>query len=122
MDPLLIARLQALGRIAIGAGLVLAPSVLGRGWVGESARRPGTRIALAGLGARDLAIGVGAAWALGGGEDARRWLLAGIVADATDLAVTLAHRDQLPALSVIGVGAVAGGSTALGLRLLSALN
>jgi hypothetical protein len=122
VDPLLLARLQALGRIALGAGLVVAPSRLAGAWLGADAARPGTRVALAGLGARDLAIGVGAAWALGGGENARPWLLAGVVADAADLAATLARRDDLPAFGVVAVGAIAACSTALGLRLLSELD
>jgi hypothetical protein len=121
VDALLIARLQALGRVAIGAGLVLAPERLASGWLGADARRPGTRVALAGLGARDLAIGAGAAWALGGGEDARGWLLAGVVVDATDLAVTIARRDALPTFGVVAVGAIAAASTAIGLRLLGEL-
>ena len=122
MEPLLIARLQALGRIALGAGLVLAPARLAAPWLAADAARAGTRVALAGLGARDLAIGLGAAWALGGGENARPWLLAGVIADAADLAVTLARREELPAFGVAAVGAIAAGSTALGLRLLSELD
>ena len=56
------------------------------------------------------------------GENARPWLLAGVIADAADLAVTLARRDDLPAFGVVAVGAIAAGSTALGLRLLSELD
>jgi hypothetical protein len=123
MDLLTLARLHALGRVALGKGLLLAPSLYGTAWLGRgAARRPGTQVALAGLGARDVAIGYGAAWALGGGTGARPWLLAGVLADAVDLAVTIRHRDALPPAAVIGVGALAGGSAALGLWLQRALD
>ena len=119
MNALTLARIQALGRVAIGGALLAAPSNVASGWLGSASRRPATRTALAAVGARDLALGLGAAWALGGGERSRPWLLAGTLADAADLAATLKFRDDLPPLGVIGVGAMAGGSAALGLWLLS---
>ena len=65
---------------------------------------------------------IGAALALGGGESARSWLLAGTFADAIDLAATLKFRDDLPRPGVVGVGLLAGGSAALGARLLTELD
>jgi hypothetical protein len=115
MDLRTIARLQALGRVALGAGLVLAPQRMARPWLGPDAGRPGTQVAVVALGARDLAIGAGTAWAVGGGEPARGWLLAGAIADAADLAATLANRSRLPSFGVAAVGCIAAGSTALGL-------
>ena len=122
MDPRTLARIQALGRVAIGVALIAASSKAAAGWMGEASRRPATQTAVAAVGARDLAIGLGTAWALGGGEGARPWLLAGTLADAIDFAATLKFRNDLPLGGVIGVGALAGGSAALGLGLLSQLD
>ena len=83
---------------------------------------PGTRVATRALGARDLAIGLGTAYAAGQGDGARPWLLAGVLADATDLAATLRARDDLSAAAVAGVGVIAGGSVLLGLWFQAALD
>ena len=115
MDARKLAREHALGRIVVGAGLTLAPRLAGDAWFGSDSRRPATQVAIRALGARDLAIGVGTAYAAGQGYGARPWLLAGILADATDLAATLKARDDLRPLAVAVVGAVAGGSALLGL-------
>ena len=117
MDARTLARLQALGRVAIGAALTLAPERVGAGWIGEDASRPATQVAISALGARDLAIGLGAAYAAGQGHGAGPWLRAGILADATDFAATLRARDHLSPLAVVGVGALAAGSALLGLWL-----
>ena len=117
MDSRKIAREQALGRILVGAGLTLAPGLAGDGWFGADARRPATQVAIRALGARDLAIGLGTAYTAGQGYGTRPWLLAGILADATDFAATLKARDDLTPLAVALVGVVAGGSALLGLWL-----
>src|SRR5688500_12688437 len=100
MDLLTLARIQALGRVAIGAALIAAPSKAAAGWLGDAGRHPATGTAMMALGVRDLALGLGAAWALGGGESSRPWMLAGTLADAVDLAATLRFRDDMPLASV----------------------
>jgi hypothetical protein len=117
MDARTLARVQALGRVAVGTALTLAPGRAGAGWMGHDARRPATQVAISALGARDLAIGLGAAYAAGQGYGAGPWLRAGVLADATDLAATLRARDHLSPLAVAGVGAIAAGSALLGLWL-----
>lgn len=121
MDARTLARLHALGRVALGSGLTLAPRRTGAAWLGRDARRAGTQVATQALGARDLAIGAGAAYAAGQGHGARPWILAGVVADAVDLAATLRARDDLPLPAVAGVGLLAGGSALFGLWLSSEL-
>jgi len=71
---------------------------------------------------RDLAIGVGAAWALGGGGGARPWLLVGALSDAVDFYATTGHRDELPAVAVAGAGALGASSALLGLYLQARLD
>lgn len=118
MEPRTVARILTLGRIAIGAALVVAPARASSGWIGADAERPATQVPLASLGARDVVLGIGGAWA----EDKRPWLLAAAASDLTDLAVTLRHRDALPLLGVIGVGALAGGAAAAGVWAASELD
>jgi hypothetical protein len=117
VDARSLARQQALGRVLVGAALTFAPRRAGAGWMGRDSGRPATQVAIRALGARDLAIGLGTAYAAGQGYGARPWLWAGILADAADLAATLRARDSLPALSVGAVGLVAGGSVLTGLWL-----
>ena len=78
----------ALGRIGLGAVLLIA--------------------------IRDVAIGVGGAAALLSGSDsARAWMLAAAAADLGDLVATLLARDVIPANGVAAVGVLAGGSAAV---------
>jgi hypothetical protein len=122
MDARTIARLHALGRFALGGGLVVAPGLVAGGWVGAPAdKRPGQALAI-GLGARDVAIAAGALRAIGAGRGARPWLLAGMLADAADLAGTLRASGELPPPAAPVVGAIAGASVLLGAWLLSALD
>ena len=114
MDARSIARLQSLGRLALGAGLMVVPGAVAGGWVGGVAdKREGQALAI-GLGARDVALALGALRALGTGHGAGAWLRAGMIADAADLVGTLRARDSLPPLAVPAVAALAGGSLALG--------
>jgi hypothetical protein len=117
MQPRTIAIQQAAGRIVLGTALAVAPGIAARGWIGSDASRPATQVVAVGMGARDLAIGLGVAGALRAGRGARPWLLAGVVADAADLAATLRARDALPAIGVVGVSALAAGSAAVGVWL-----
>jgi hypothetical protein len=115
VDPRELARLHALGRAVVGLTLTLAPERAGAGWIGHDASRHGTRVMTRAMGARDLAIGLGAAYTAGQGYGAKPWQFAGALADAADLLATLSERDALPSSAVVGVGAIAGGSLLLGL-------
>ena len=122
MDARSLARLQALGRLGLGAGLVLAPGVFAGGWVGGVAdRREGQVLSIA-VGARDVAIALGALRALSTGKGAGGWLRAGVLADAADAYATWRARDSLPAVAAPAVLAIAGGSALLGLWLQSAVD
>src|SRR5215216_5062234 len=118
MNARSLARLQALGRLTFGAGLMVAPAALAGAWVGGVAdRREGQAIAI-GLGARDVALALGALRALGAGYGSG----AGMLADAADLVGTLRARGSVPALAAPAVGALAGGSVLLGAWLQSAVD
>jgi hypothetical protein len=104
----------SLNRIAFGAGFVLSPSSV-HSWVGKRmASRPQPQLLTRALGARDVALGVGALSALGRGDtrQARAWMLGHLLADGTDLAATIAARRSLPRRSFLFASTVAGISTA----------
>lgn len=122
MDPRELARLHGLGRAVVGLTLTLAPERAGAGWIGRDAGRPGARVMTRAMGARDLAIGLGAAYTAGQGYGAKPWQLAGVLADTADLLATLRERDALPSTAVLGVSAIAGGSLLLGLWFQAALD
>jgi hypothetical protein len=122
MEPRAIALLLATGRIVVGAGLVVAPRLVTRPWVGGVADTTGGRVLSAGFGARDMAIGAGLARALTTGGPARGWLLAGAFTDAADLTATLAARHSLPRFGVLSAGALAATGVVAGLWAARALD
>ena len=122
MDPATLARVAAAIRAGIGVALLAAPGPAGKRWLGAVAEQPGAQVAISGLGGRDLALGVGALWALGGRKrGARAWLIAGGVADVADLVATLRAHRELTTAALIATVALAGGSAALNAWLQSEL-
>ncbi|MBL8775087.1 MAG: hypothetical protein JNK12_04115 [Acidimicrobiales bacterium] len=114
MDYRQLVRSLAVGRVAVGAALVLVPSLAARGWAGDEASRPATKVFLRALGIRDLALGVGTLRALERGEDPVPWARYGAAADGVDAAATLAGfralapRGRFAVLLVAAVAAVGG--------------
>jgi hypothetical protein len=107
-----LARGLAVNRIAFGLGYIAAPERTGKGWVGKAAEKGGATVLTRALGARDLVLGVGALLAMrNGGGSARPWFAAHAVADATDLAATVAARDSLPRSGFRFALVMAGAST-----------
>lgn len=84
LDQRDIARLLSVGRVAFGAFMVLAPRRAARIWTGETEDSAISAMAVRGLGARDVAIGMGTLVALEEDGDVAGWLQAGIVSDAGD--------------------------------------
>jgi hypothetical protein len=114
LSALAVARGIAVGRVALGAGLLVAPGPMGRPWVGAVADRPGGHVALRALGARDLLLGGIALHLAGRGPAGARAVQASAGADAVDFAATLAAHRDLPALGAAGVLALAGGAAVAG--------
>ncbi len=119
MNPALTARLIAAGRVGFGVGLVLVPARLAGPWLGGDAGAAGTQVAVRGLGARDVALGAGAL--VVPESELRPWVAAAIVADLTDLVVTVAAGDALPRAGRVLVGAVASAGVAFGATALAGL-
>lgn len=115
MDATSLARGLALNRISFGAGLILAPGIYARSWVGANAAgQDSTRVLARALGARDLVLGAGGLLALREGDTdrARQWFAAQGMTDAVDLLATLLARN-LPLPARAFAAGMAGGSAAV---------
>jgi hypothetical protein len=119
MNAAHVARLVAAGRIGFGIALVAAPERVTSPWLGSDAGHVGTQVVTRGLGARDVALGVGAL--LAPSSQLRPWVAAAIAADAADLGGTLAAGDALPLAGRALVGAVASAGVILGAISLAGL-
>ena len=107
-------RLMSVARVAIGAALMAAPPLATNMWLGRKGMTPPASLLARALGSRDLGIGAGTLWSLSGRSPLHPWLVAGVLADATDLVATLIHRDDLPDTAVPLVVATAGAGVAMG--------
>jgi hypothetical protein len=130
--PVLLRRgatLLAAGRVAAGVTALAWPSVLARPWVGAAADDLAARVFGRALGARDIALGLGALAALqrpaaqaGETGSARAWVAAGALSDALDVAATVASWRELPragrwlVVATAGGAALAGAAGALAVR------
>ena len=94
------ARAVAAARVVIGLIALAWPSVPARPWVGAAADDLAARVFGRALGARDLALGLGALTALQrpGSErgSARAWVAAGALSDALDVVASLSSWRELP--------------------------
>ncbi len=115
-----MARGLAAGRLAIGIGLIAAPTPCSRGWLGDVAEQPAGQVAMRALGIRDAILGALTLHTLSHPEVGPRWLATCAVADTVDFAATAAARKGLPPQAV-GVIALAGGSAVAGFALSAVL-
>src|SRR3954454_24040240 len=113
MNPRAIARQISLGRMGFGIAFMLAPSWAGGMWIGPDASRPGTKLFIRSLGARDFALGLGTLLAMRHDRPTRGWLEASGLCDFADLVVTIIAREHVPPASRVTVYAIAGPSAAL---------
>ena len=108
----------AAGRVALGLTALAWPAVPARPWVGASADDLAARVFGRALGARDLALGLGALAALQGpGAEpgsAAAWVAAGALSDALDVAASVASWRDLPRVTRWLVTASAGGAALTG--------
>jgi hypothetical protein len=90
LDSRETARYVSLARFGIGVALLLFPRRVARQWFGEGEDEwQGKTVAMRAIGARDVALAVGAMTALENGGDASAWLRAAATADAGDTAAVL---------------------------------
>jgi hypothetical protein len=122
--PVLLRRgatIVAVGRVALGLTALVWPSVPARPWVGATADDLAVRVFGRALGARDVALGLGALAALqrpaakaGEVGSARAWVAAGALSDALDVVASLASWRELPRAGRWLVAASAGGAALAG--------
>ncbi len=118
MDTATLTKSIGLARVAIGLAFVVAPGPLARLWTGAEADREQLLRGLAvGLGARDLAIGLGTFLAARGGQPSARWLQAGAISDAADAATTLLNGAHTPPTRRLLIAALAGSAAVGGIAL-----
>ena len=111
----------AAGRIAFGIGLIAAPGKVAGSWIGPDADRGPVKIAVRGLGARDIALSAGMLANLDDADALAPWLAVTIASDLCDVAATLgAPGDALPGNARWGTVALAGAAAAAGAGLLAA--
>jgi len=111
--------LYGIGRLAFGGGAVLAPSAMGRGLAGPGGATPDAQAFLRGIGAREIGIGLGLLGAARAHRRIRPWLIAGVLADAGDIAgIAGAWQHMKPSKRSPGV-TLAGVATAAGLWLIA---
>jgi hypothetical protein len=115
MDPHHTARLLAIGRMAVGALLMVVPGVVTRPLTGGRPSRT-VRLLARTTGARDLVLGAGAFAALADGSDASPWVKAGAAADAVDAVALAAASREIGAVAAVGGGAVAAAAAVVGFR------
>jgi hypothetical protein len=108
--------------MAYGAALAIAPARTTRNWLGEDGARPATGVALRALGAREIVLHAGAVAAALSGSPVRPWLIASIGGDCSDVLATFGAGSHLPDGAPVKTLAVAGGSAALSVAVLAALD
>lgn len=106
-------------RVAVGLASLLAPDQAFRGAGLDSRGNPQLPLMTRMFGVRDLVLGAGALTA--GGGERRRWLQAGVVADAADAAAALiAHRGgYMSTPGAVMIGGVAVLATVAGVLALA---
>ena len=112
MPPRELARVLAAGRVAIGAGLLVAPRLSLGMWIGRDAAAGGVAAAARALGIREVVLGSLALHLADSAPAGPRLLRALAVCDGVDALATLAARSTLPAPSRALILAMAGGAAA----------
>ncbi|MHA6799395.1 hypothetical protein [Bounagaea algeriensis] len=105
------------GRVALGCAALVRPSLPATVWVGSGgAATVPVQVLGRALGGRDLALGVGSLHALRREDTsaAAVWLAASAVADAADVAATVAGGSALPRWGRRVVTGLAGGAVLTG--------
>lgn len=117
----LLAWNHAATRTALAAGLLAAPSTVGRSWLGDGIDTGGGDVALRAMAVRDLVLGVGTLSALWADVPVRRWFQIGVAVEIVELAAIRRRKRELgPAVdawtAVTAMGAIGGAVVALAMR------
>jgi hypothetical protein len=117
-----LARSIAVGRTGVGITAIVAPTLVARPWVGAPAGSVAVKLFARTLGARDLALGIGALRALDRDDDEARPIVAlGGMADAVDTLATVVAFAHLPRVLRWGALDITVSSAVLSIRAAEAL-
>jgi hypothetical protein len=109
-----LAGLISSGRLLVGVAFIAKPRLTERAWIGKQARFPGAQLLARGVGARDLALGLGGLQSLTRNDgSAQQWLGAAAVCDVVDFGATWTAGRGIPRQARTGVLAIAGVSALL---------
>ena len=122
MDERETARTLGIARIVVGSAMFLMPNLVAKLWTGERADGVSADLGLRGMGARDVALGLGLVMALDRGAPVRGWLEAGVLSDSADAVGTLMNWRDLPAWRSLPLIAAEVGTALLGSRLAQELD
>jgi hypothetical protein len=104
--------IYAIGRLLFGVGALAAPALSGRTLAGPGGELPDAQAFLRGMGGREIGLGLGLLAAIRAGAPVRPWIIAGVLADASDLAGIAGAWTHLPEakrwLGLATAGAAAG--------------
>lgn len=111
MSAVSVARAVSVGRLVFGVGMMVAPSRVMSGWIGDAeSRRPAMEMLTRSFGAREILLGFIGAHVAGTPGVGKRTIGTMALMDLTDLGVTVAHRESLPKAALPIVVGVAGGA------------
>ena len=122
MDEKDLARMLGFGRVVLGAASFLSPRKVARFWTGESPEMAVSHMAVRGMGARDIALGLGTLIALENDGAVRGWLEASALADAGDAASTILSWKRFGSVRKVGWLAVELAAAYLAMQLADALD
>jgi hypothetical protein len=117
METIPVVNALAAGRVTIGTAALLAPRLVGRGWIGEPANDAAVTMFVRTTGVRDVAVGAATLRAAKYQQGMRTTLLLGVACDAVDFAVTLAAARRIGWRRALPVMAMAGSAVVTGLLL-----
>jgi hypothetical protein len=109
----------AIGRLVFGIAALAVPGTSGAVLAGEGGGTPDAQAFLRGMGGREIGLGLGLLGAIRTNHPVAPWLVAGVLADCSDIAgIVGAWSAMPPAKRWLGVG-MAGGTAAVGAALLA---
>jgi len=117
MDARTLAVAGARARIAIGVAGVAAPAAAARIMGGRSGADGAAPLFVRMVGARDIALGLGAVVAIDRGAPVRGWLEGAALADAVDGVTAILGRDRLTPNAFTGTVVIAAASAVVGALL-----
>ena len=117
-----VARIMGAMRVGFGVAMFVAPNKVAKSWTGDRTVSLPSTLALRGMAARDIAIGLGLVKAVELGTPTRGWLEAGAFSDAGDAVATLMAWRELGGVRRLFWLAVEAGAAVVQMQLAEALD